>query len=129
MPGCRVMNLLLAMLSKIRSDAARSSHRHDRAGRPESGVDRAPRDGCCAGSVIQVENLTKSFGEFTAVCDVSFEVKPGEIFAFLGPNGAGKTTTIKMLTTLLRPTGGRIDVDGIDPQTQPNEVRKRFGIV
>jgi ABC-2 type transport system ATP-binding protein len=53
----------------------------------------------------------------------------GEIFAFLGPNGAGKTTTIKMLTTLLRPTGGKIEIDGLDPSHQQNEVRKRFGIV
>lgn len=79
--------------------------------------------------MIKVENLSKKFGEVTAVDDVSFDVKAGEIFAFLGPNGAGKTTTIKMLTTLLRPTSGTIRIDGIDPATQPNEVRKRFGIV
>ncbi len=53
----------------------------------------------------------------------------GEIFAFLGPNGAGKATTIKMLTTLLRPTSGTLEVDGLDPAASPNEVRKRFGIV
>ena len=53
----------------------------------------------------------------------------GEIFAFLGPNGAGKTTTIKMLTTLLRPTSGTLEIDGLDPRSQANEVRKRFGIV
>lgn len=53
----------------------------------------------------------------------------GEIFAFLGPNGAGKTTTIKMLTTLLRPTSGKLEIDGLDPAKQQNEVRKRFGIV
>ena len=57
-------------------------------------------------NIITAKNLTKTFGNFTAVNDVSFEVKKGEIFAFLGPNGAGKTTTIKMLTTLLRPTSG-----------------------
>jgi len=56
-------------------------------------------------------------------------VVPGEIFAFLGPNGAGKTTTIKMLTTLLRPTSGALEIDGLDPIAHPNEVRKRFGIV
>jgi len=71
----------------------------------------------------------KTFGSFTAVDDVSFEVGAGEIFAFLGPNGAGKTTTIKMLTTLLRPTSGSIELDSLDPQTQQNEARKRFGIV
>ena len=79
--------------------------------------------------MIHVENLVKTFGSFTAVNDVSFDVAAGEIFAFLGPNGAGKTTTIKMLTTLLHPTGGRIQLDGLDPRTHQNEVRKRFGIV
>ena len=79
--------------------------------------------------MIRVQNLTKTFGEFTAVDDVSFEVRPGGIFAFLGPNGAGKTTTIKMLTTLLHPTNGRVELDGLDPVKQPNEARKRFGIV
>jgi ABC-2 type transport system ATP-binding protein len=79
--------------------------------------------------MIKVENLVKRFGEFTAVDDISFDVPAGEVFAFLGPNGAGKTTTIKMLTTLLRPTSGKISIDGLDPATQSNEVRKRFGIV
>jgi ABC-2 type transport system ATP-binding protein len=79
--------------------------------------------------MIKVEHLVKNFGEVTAVDDVSFDVAAGEIFAFLGPNGAGKTTTIKMLTTLLKPTGGRIEIDGLDPHTRSNEVRKRFGIV
>jgi ABC-2 type transport system ATP-binding protein len=79
--------------------------------------------------MIRVKNLVKSFDSFTAVNDVSFEVARGEIFAFLGPNGAGKTTTIKMLTTLLKPTSGAIELDGLDPQQQQNEARKRFGIV
>src|SRR5690349_12365095 len=79
--------------------------------------------------MIQVENLFKKFGEFSAVKDVSFDVQRGEVFAFLGPNGAGKTTTIKMLTTLLRPTSGTLELDGLDPTTQPTEVRKRFGVV
>ena len=79
--------------------------------------------------MIRVSNLVKTFGNFTAVNNVSFEVGEGEIFAFLGPNGAGKTTTIKMLTTLLRPTSGTIQLDGLDPLTHQNEVRKRFGIV
>ena len=79
--------------------------------------------------MIRVQNLVKTFGSFTAVNDVSFEVAEGEIFAFLGPNGAGKTTTIKMLTTLLKPTSGAIELDGLDPQKQQNEARKRFGIV
>jgi len=79
--------------------------------------------------MIRVENLTKKFGELTAVDGVSFEVKEGEIFAFLGPNGAGKTTTIKMLTTLLQPTSGTLELDGLDPRKKQNEVRKLFGIV
>jgi ABC-2 type transport system ATP-binding protein len=79
--------------------------------------------------MIKVQNLVKTFGSFTAVNDVSFDVAEGEIFAFLGPNGAGKTTTIKMLTTLLKPTSGAIELDGLDPQKQQNEARKRFGIV
>jgi len=79
--------------------------------------------------MIRVENLSRSFGEFTAVNDVSFEVRKGEIFAFLGPNGAGKTTTIKMLTTLLKPSSGRIWLDGLDPELDPLKVRKSFGIV
>ena len=79
--------------------------------------------------MIRVSNLIKNFGDFVAVNDISFEVRQGEIFAFLGPNGAGKTTTIKMLTTLLKPTRGTIEIDGLDPQRQQNEVRRRFGIV
>jgi ABC-2 type transport system ATP-binding protein len=79
--------------------------------------------------VIRVEHLVKRYGDFAAVDDISFEVGKGEIFAFLGPNGAGKTTTIKMLTTLLTPTSGTVELDGINPAIQANEVRKRFGIV
>jgi ABC-2 type transport system ATP-binding protein len=79
--------------------------------------------------IIEVEHLVKKFGELTAVNDVSFAVNRGEIFAFLGPNGAGKTTTIKMLTTLLTPTSGRIEVAGYDPVTHAIEVRRHFGIV
>ncbi len=79
--------------------------------------------------MIQVNNLVKTFGSFTAVNDITFNVAQGEIFAFLGPNGAGKTTTIKMLTTLLKPTSGSMRLDGLDPLTHQHEVRKRFGIV
>jgi ABC-2 type transport system ATP-binding protein len=79
--------------------------------------------------MIRVRELTKTFGEVTAVGGVTFDVKPGEIFAFLGPNGAGKTTTIQMLTTLLRPTSGSIAIDGLDPAAHPLEARRRFGIV
>jgi ABC-2 type transport system ATP-binding protein len=79
--------------------------------------------------MIRVQNLVKKFGDFAAVQDISFEVEQGEIFAFLGPNGAGKTTTIKMLTTLLQPTSGTVMLDGLDPQRQQHEARRRFGIV
>jgi len=79
--------------------------------------------------MIRVENLVKKFGDLTAVNNISFNVERGEIFAFLGPNGAGKTTTIKMLTTLLHPTSGSLELDGLDPTKQRDEVRKRFGVV
>jgi ABC-2 type transport system ATP-binding protein len=79
--------------------------------------------------MIRVENLARKFGDFTAVDHISFQVGRGEIFAFLGPNGAGKTTTIRMLTTLLRPTSGTLEIDSLDPAAHPHEVRKRFGIV
>ncbi len=79
--------------------------------------------------MIQVQSLTKTFDQFTAVNDISFHVETGEIFAFLGPNGAGKTTTIKMLTTLLRPTSGTIHLDGFDPWVKQRDARQRFGIV
>lgn len=80
-------------------------------------------------NMIEVKDLSKSFKDFKAVDGVSFEVKQGEIFAFLGPNGAGKSTTIKMLTTLLDPTSGSIKLNGYDPVTAADAVRKSFGIV
>lgn len=79
--------------------------------------------------MIKITNLVKKFDDFTAVNDISLEIKPGEIFAFLGPNGAGKTTTIKMLTTLLKPTSGELQINGYDPIKSPDEVRRSFGIV
>src|ERR1700682_5464213 len=79
--------------------------------------------------MIRVRNLTKTFKSCTAVKGISFDVEMGEIFAFLGPNGAGKTTTIKMLTTLLNPTSGKIELDGLDTTVQKNEARRTFGIV
>lgn len=79
--------------------------------------------------MIRVRNLVKNYGDFAAVKDISFEVEQGEIFAFLGPNGAGKTTTIKILTTLLKPTSGEVELDGLNPAVEHHEARKRFGIV
>ena len=78
---------------------------------------------------IDVKNLTKKFGDFIAVNDISFNVEKGKIFAFLGPNGAGKTTTIKMLTTLLEPTSGDMQVNNFDPVKNEDKARKSFGIV
>ncbi len=80
-------------------------------------------------NIIEVKNLTKKFGDFVAVKDVSFSVEEGGIFAFLGPNGAGKSTTIKMLTTLLHPTSGTMVINGHDPVEDPDLVRHSFGIV
>jgi ABC-2 type transport system ATP-binding protein len=79
--------------------------------------------------IIKVENLTKKFKSFVAVNNISFTVKEGEILAFLGPNGAGKTTTIKILTTILAPTSGKIEINGYNPVTQKDKVRHSFGIV
>ncbi len=79
--------------------------------------------------MIRVQNLVRTFGDFTAVNNISFDVAEGEIFAFLGPNGAGKSTTIKMLTTLLRPTSGTITLNGLDPNVKQREARQSFGIV
>src|SRR5947199_6498694 len=79
--------------------------------------------------IIRVDRLVKTFGDITAVREVSFAVNAGEIFAFLGPNGAGKTTTIKMLTTLLTPTSGSVEIDGQNPATHAIAVRRKFGIV
>jgi ABC-2 type transport system ATP-binding protein len=80
-------------------------------------------------NIIEVKNLVKKFGDFTAVNDINFSVKKGEVFAFLGPNGAGKSTTIKMLTTLLHPTSGEVWLDGHNVTENPAETRKSFGIV
>ncbi len=83
--------------------------------------------------IISVKNLIKKFGatghEFAAVDDISFSIQRGEIFAFLGPNGAGKSTTIKMLTTLLLPTSGKILINGFNPTVDQDRVRESFGIV
>jgi ABC-2 type transport system ATP-binding protein len=82
-----------------------------------------------AAPTISVQHLTKRFGDFTAVDDVSFVVQKGELFALLGPNGAGKSTTIKMLTTLLKPTSGSLALAGHDVTKAQDSARKAFGIV
>ena len=78
---------------------------------------------------VYVENLSKTFGEFTAVDSVSFTVAAGEIFALIGPNGAGKSTIIKMLTTLLPPAAGRARVAGYDIVRQATDVRRSIGYI
>jgi ABC-2 type transport system ATP-binding protein len=80
-------------------------------------------------SIIEARKVVKTFGDIKAVDDISFEVKAGEIFAFLGPNGAGKSTTISMLTTMLRPTSGKLLLNGHDVATEQDSARKTFGIV
>jgi len=83
--------------------------------------------------IISVRNLVKTFGSrqrpIRAVDDLTFTVERGSIFGLLGPNGAGKTTTLRIITTLTRPSGGRVDVLGYDVVTAPLEVRRRIGVV
>jgi len=79
-------------------------------------------------NIIEVKNLTKKYADFTAVNNISFEVKENEIFGILGPNGAGKTTTLEMMEGLKRPTSGTIVVDGFDVVHDPDEVKARIGV-
>src|SRR5688500_18707132 len=78
-------------------------------------------------SAVEVEELTRRYGAFTAVDAVTFAVRPGEVFGFLGPNGAGKTTTIKMLTGLVRPSGGRGTVAGLDVVRDGADIKHVIG--
>lgn len=79
--------------------------------------------------MIDAINLTKKYGDFLAVDNISFSVAKGEILAFLGPNGAGKTTTIKMFTTLIDPTEGKLELNGVDPSLDSDAARRSFGII
>jgi ABC-2 type transport system ATP-binding protein len=79
--------------------------------------------------VISVYGLVRTYGEKAAVDGISFHVRKGEIFGFLGPNGAGKTTTIKVLTTLIPPTKGKVEILGYDVTKDPLRVRRRIGVV
>jgi ABC-2 type transport system ATP-binding protein len=78
-------------------------------------------------AIIEVDNLTKRYGRRVAVENLSFSIQPGAVFGFIGPNGAGKTTTIRILTTLLRPTAGRILVDGRSVTGDPRPIRRIVG--
>jgi ABC-2 type transport system ATP-binding protein len=77
--------------------------------------------------VIKTDKLTKTFGDFTAVDSISFDVYKGEIFGFLGANGAGKTTAMRMLTGLSQPTSGKAIVAGYDVYTQAEEIKNNIG--
>jgi ABC-2 type transport system ATP-binding protein len=77
--------------------------------------------------VIRVRHLTHRYGDREVVRDVSFHVRKGEIFGFIGPNGAGKTTTIRVMATLMAPHSGRVEIDGIDVEVDPEAVRRRIG--
>ncbi|MHB8507174.1 MAG: ATP-binding cassette domain-containing protein [Candidatus Dormibacteria bacterium] len=79
--------------------------------------------------MITVRGLHKKYGDFEAVRGIDLDVKEGEIFGFLGPNGAGKSTTISILCTLLRPTAGEVWVAGCDVRREPDEVRRRIGLI
>lgn len=79
-------------------------------------------------NVISVSNLVKKYGDFTAVNDISFSVKKGEIFGILGPNGAGKTTTLEIMETLKPQTSGEVLIDGINVKDHPWEVKRRIGV-
>jgi ABC-2 type transport system ATP-binding protein len=78
---------------------------------------------------IDVRNIVKQFGDFTAVKGISFAVEAGEIFGLLGPNGAGKSTLIRMLTTLLPPTSGTARINGFDVVQRPDDVRRSIGVI
>jgi len=79
--------------------------------------------------MLRLEGLSKRFGKFVAVDNISLEVNPGEIFGFLGPNGAGKTTTLKMIAGLWRPSSGNIYVNGIDLSVDPVGAKRLLGYI
>src|SRR5260221_12889788 len=106
------------------------------SGRSKSPFHGATRVGAAVGrrrggrrSMIQVEGLVKKYGSFTAVDGVSFDVPKGEIHGFLGPNGAGKTTTIRIIAGLLKPTAGRVVIDGHDLEREPERAKAALGFI
>src|SRR5580698_1674222 len=88
-----------------------------------------PSSAAYEGDAIVVDHITKKYGDFTAVDDVSFNVQQGEIFGLLGPNGAGKSTLIRMMTTLLPITGGHALINGFDVSKQPDNARRCMGVI
>ncbi|MGX9686488.1 ABC transporter ATP-binding protein [Deinococcus wulumuqiensis] len=79
--------------------------------------------------MLDIRHLSKSYGEFTALRDVSFSARDGEVFGLLGPNGAGKTTLLRILATLLTPTSGTVTVGGLDTRRDAEAVRRQIGVV
>src|SRR5579862_5924910 len=82
-----------------------------------------------ASAAIAVEHIVKKYGDFTAVNDVTFDVKEGEIFGLLGPNGAGKSTLIRMMTTLIPITAGKARIAGHDVVKDPDDARRAIGVI
>ena len=101
---------------------------NSRSGEPNSGS-RADGRGIVAANAIEVENIVKKYGDFTAVDDVSFSVKEEEIFGLLGPNGAGKSTLIRMMTTLIPITSGNARIAGHDVQKEADAARRAIGVI
>ena len=79
--------------------------------------------------MIELKNLTKRYGKFTAVNSISLTIPPGTLYGLLGPNGAGKTTTMRMIAGILRPTSGQITVAGFDVVSEPMEAKRRLGFI
>src|SRR6201981_1020125 len=99
------------------------------AAAPASPILEKPVYDPAAPSAIEVDHIAKEYGDFTAVDDVSFTVKEGEIFGLLGPNGAGKSTLIRMMTTLIPITSGKARISGHDVAKQPNAARRMIGVI
>jgi ABC-2 type transport system ATP-binding protein len=97
--------------------------------RPVSGLFTCGRNSVVNVPAIVTEGLTRRFGDFTAVQDVNLLVAPGQFYGFLGPNGAGKSTTIKMLTGLMTPSSGRMQILGLEVETHLVEVKRQIGVV
>ncbi|HWC19498.1 MAG TPA: ATP-binding cassette domain-containing protein [Terriglobales bacterium] len=97
--------------------------------RSHSAVLHQEESGAALEAAIRVSSLTHCYGERVALKGISFGVKPAEIFGLLGPNGSGKTTLFRILSTLMVPTNGSARIVGFDPVTQPNQVRRRIGVV
>ena len=80
-------------------------------------------------NIIETQNLTKTYGDFTAVSHLNLHIRKRSVYGFLGPNGAGKTTTVKLLNGMLTPTEGSCQVFGIDPAREPEKVHARSGVL